>query len=142
MKKVKLQSDVNFDFHLIGIISNAREYTVCWSINHTLKIDLKKEPDIELVSRNDEKQMVSICVFENDFIRYSLVSNKVLVDSSQRFKPLLPTLAHFDYLLKVEVFEEVEDVKDVFMRLRDAEKIDSILKLDVRKIKEKESLIF
>lgn len=142
MKKVKLQSNVTYDFHLIGVISNAREYTVCWSINQTLNIKLKKEDDVVLIKKNGERQMVSYSLFENDFIRYSLISNRVDGGDGRAFMPLLSALSHFDYFLKIEVLEEVEDLNSIYGKLREAARIDSILKLDVKKVKEKESLIF
>ncbi len=142
MKKLKLKAEYSYDFHLIGIISQSKDYTVSWAINRSLNIGLKKESDLEVDLKNAEKMTISNFVFENDFRRFTLLTNKVVTDTAITQKPFVPSLGTFDYLLKIEEFEETSDLEVLFTALRRSEKIDSIVKLDVNKIKEKESFLF
>lgn len=142
VKKLKLKADYSYNFHLIGIISQSKDYTVSWAINRALDIGLKKESDLEVDLKNADKLIVSNFVFENDFRRFTLLTNKVLTETAMTQKLFVPSLGTFDYLLKIEEFEETSDLEMLFSALRKSEKIDSIVKLDVNKIKEKESFLF
>ncbi|MEO9801820.1 MAG: IPExxxVDY family protein [Reichenbachiella sp.] len=142
VKKLKLKADYSYNFHLIGIISQSKDYTVSWAINKALSIGLKKESDLEVDFKNVEKLTISNFVFENDFRRFTLLNNKVVAQSTLTQKLFVPSLGTFDFLLKIEEFEETSDLEMLFVALRKSEKIDSIVKLDVDKIKEKESFLF
>lgn len=142
VKKLKLKADYSYNFHLIGIISQSKDYTVSWAINKALDIGLRKELDLEVDLKNAEKLTISNFVFENDFRRFTLLNNKVIAESTMTQKLFVPSLGTFDFLLKIEEFEETSDLEILFGALRKSEKIDSIVKLDVNKIKEKESLLF
>lgn len=142
MKKLKLKADYSYDFHLIGIISQSRDYTVSWAINKALGIGLKKEPDLDVDLNNADRLTISNFVFENDFRRFTLLNNKAVAETTMTQKLFVPSLGTFDFLLKIEEFEETSDLEKLFVALRNSEKIDSIVKLDVNKIKEKESLLF
>jgi hypothetical protein len=107
-----------------------------------LNVGMKKMPDLEVTSKDAGKLLVSNFVFEDDFRRFSLLTNKVVVVNSVTQKLFIPSLGAFNYLLKIEEFEETSDVEEIFTQLRKAEKIDSIVKLDVKKVKEKESFLF
>lgn len=142
VKKLKLKADYSYNFHLIGIISQSKDYTVSWAINKAMDIGLRKEPDLEVDLKNAEKLTISNFVFENDFRRFTLLNNKVIAENTMTQKLFVPSLGTFDFLLKIEEFEETSDLEILFSALRKSEKIDSIVKLDVNKIKEKESLLF
>ncbi|MEO9966889.1 MAG: IPExxxVDY family protein [Reichenbachiella sp.] len=142
MKKLKLNAVYSYDFQLIGIISQSKDYTVSWAINKALNIGLMKQSDLEVDLKNSEKLIISNFVFENDFRRFTLLNNKVVADNAMTQKLYVPSLGTFDYLLKIEEFEETSDLDMLFTALRRSEKIDSIVKLDVKKIKEKDSLLF
>lgn len=142
MKKLKLKADYSYNFILIGIISQSKDYTVSWAINRALDIGLKKESDLEVDLKNAEKLTISNFVFENDFRRFTLLANKMVTETTMTQKLFVPSLGTFDFLLKIEEFEETSDLEMLFTALRRSEKIDSIVKLDVNKIKEKESFLF
>lgn len=142
VKKLKLNADYSYNFHLIGIISQSKDFTVSWAINKALDIGLKKESDLEVDLKNAEKLTISNFVFENDFRRFTLLNNKVVAESAMTQKLFVPSLGTFNFLLKIEEFEETSDLEVLFVALRKSEKIDSIVKLDVNKIKEKENFLF
>jgi hypothetical protein len=142
MQKKKLKADYSYDFHLIGVISQSKDYTVSWSINQALKIGLKKVDDLELDLKKVEKISISNFVFEDEFRRFTLLANKVVIDKLTTQKLLIPSLGNFDYLLKIEEFDETSELESMFSELRKCDKITSIVKLDIGKIKEKESLLF
>lgn len=141
MKKLKLKAEHNFDFHLFGLISYAKDYTVSWSIGNVLGISLKRIEDLK-ITIGITRVMIGCYQFESNFVRYSLICNKILNSHDQTVKHLVPSLAHFNYFLKIEELEEIDEINSLFGRLRDAQKIESIAKLDISNIKERESLLF
>ena len=141
-KKIKLRVGYNYDFHLVGIISHSKDYTVSWAISKVLNIEMEKKDDLEVVNKQAEKFSVSNLVFEDDFRRFTLLTNKVVANNSITQKLFIPSLGAFNYLLKIEEFEETSDVEGIFAQLRKAEKIDTLMKLDVKKVKEKENFLF
>ncbi|PIB34811.1 hypothetical protein BFP72_05025 [Reichenbachiella sp. 5M10] len=142
MKKLKLKTDFLYDFHLIGMISKSKEYTVSWAINQALGIGLKKEEDLEIEMKGQGVIRISNCRFENDLMRFSLLSNTLITGQTATQKLLVPSLGSFDYLLKIEEFEEDSDLDTIYSQLRGVDTLDSLVKLDVNKIKEKESFLF
>ena len=141
LKKIKLKADVSYDFHLMGIISGTKDYTISWSIGNALDVEMKKTEDLEF-QIGTELCFVSCFEHESNFVRFSLVSNKILTSHGQFRRALIPSLSHFNFFLKIEELEEIDDREKVFSRLRNAKKIDSIVKIDIQKVKEKDALIF
>lgn len=142
MKKIKLKAKANFNFHLLGIISKSKDYTVSWAINNALDIELVKQDDLPVVLASGEKAELSLYYYETDFFRITLIFNQVYSSLPLTQKLFVPSLGTFDYLLKIEDLEDTSDLNDTFAKIRASDKIDSIVKLDILKVKEKESLIF
>ncbi|UXP31280.1 IPExxxVDY family protein [Reichenbachiella agarivorans] len=142
VKRLKLHTNYSFDFHLIGIISKSKEYTVSWAINQALGIVLRKEVDLEIEMKSSGVMRVSNYTYENELLKFSLLSNTLITGPMATQKLLVPSLGSFDYLLKIEELEEISDLDVIFNQLRNTDKIDSLVKLDVNKIKEKESFLF
>ncbi len=125
----------------MGIVSRCRDYTVSWSINRSLGIELGKMPDMEL-GLGTGKTFVSNFVFEDDFRRFTLLDNRILGSAGALRMLFAPSLWVFDFLLKIEECEDTLGLGMLFKGLREADKIASIVKLEVSKIKEKESFLF
>jgi len=90
-----------------------------------------------------EKAGVSVFYFETDFFRITLISNRLLALKNSLGKKLFaPSLRTFDYLLKIEDLEDTSDLDDTFTKIRSASVVNTVVKLDIHKIKEKENFIF
>lgn len=142
MKKIKLNAKADYNFHLLGIISKSKDYTVSWAINKVLDIELAKQEDLPVELVSGESAELSLYYYETDFFRITLIDNQVISELPLTQKLFVPSLGTFDYLLKIEDLEDTSDLNETFAKIRTSDKIDSIVKLDILKVKEKESLIF
>src|SRR5688572_22963527 len=97
MAKRTLTLDHDYNFLLLGIICQEKDYRLCHEINQRLDIDLIKEPDYELaINKQKDKSSYSFYATGEggeDQLSYFLISNK----GSKAF--LLPEQKQVDYFL-------------------------------------------
>ncbi len=171
-KILKLKSAFTFDFQLYGIISKSKEYTLSWAINFVSSLELQKAKDIIIDVKGGEKLIVSVYHYKTEQFKIYLYNNHLkdlenLEDSKEldvlnehegdcddtiidiqkedkgsSNKIFVPSQSQFDYLLKIETDEGEDAINKLFLNIRKSDKIQSILKLDINKIKEKEYLLF
>ncbi|MBN4081732.1 IPExxxVDY family protein [bacterium AH-315-C07] len=137
MSRKLLQLDYNYDFDLIGIVSSARIYKLCWDINNVLRFNLERIDDLQLTHTKlkiDTTFARYIQKNENDEeLSDFLVANK----SSAGL--LIPERKEADYFL---VLNTEYDVKDVSNKLKSLSSVQTVFTLDVSKLKSKENLVF
>lgn len=142
MKKLKLASEYNYDFQLYGIVSSVKEYTLSWVINFHSTINLKKEKDLSIDIKGIGEILVSNYYYASDTLRVYLIKNALEKNYKTTQKLFIPSMSNFDYILKIETEDDQTFLDDFFLSIRKSDKIQSILKLDVNKIKEKEYFLF
>lgn len=141
-------------------MSESKEYALSWSINHLSTIKLSKKWDLIISVKDIGDIPVSNYRYFTDTVSIHLLRNLLdqskdvnLEDSTEeneKFKQLIPvdqklyipSLNHFSYFLKIEVEEDLSIIDDFFLAIRNSKHIQSIVKLDVNKIKEKEYFLF
>jgi hypothetical protein len=136
-KKLKLQAEFNYDFHLFGLISKSKEYTLSWAINRALDIELEKQEDLTITLKNKTKLKVSNFSYETDSCGFFLIKNRLEEEIEGEQVIFAPSLNTFDYILKIES-DNNPFINDIYAGMRGVAHIQSVLKLDVTKIKEKE----
>ena len=60
MATLKLPTETDYDFILIGVSSNMPDYRICWAINNALFLQLEKVDDYELFDKQ-KKFLLPIC---------------------------------------------------------------------------------
>lgn len=142
MKKLKLKTEYNYDFQLYGIMSGVKEYSLSWSINHLSTIELTKQDDLPIAIKGVGEIQVSNYRYNTDTLNIYLVRN--FLDQSKKIdqKLFIPSLSHFDYILKIEAEDDLSFLDEFFLAIRKSNQVQSIVKLDVNKIKEKEYFLF
>ena len=137
-KTIKLNAEFDYNFHLLGIISNAKEYTLSWAINNCTGIKLQKEDDLLIDLKNAKDLSVSNFSYKNESCSFFLIKNKLEEEIEGEQVIFVPSLKTFDYILKIESDNVNPSINDIFNTIRSLSQIQSVLKLDVNKIKEKE----
>ena len=140
MKKNKLLIDYEYDFTLMAIVSNVREYKLAWSINQELHIKLVKERDLHFNFLNQQILIVSNYKFATEHTTFRLLKNKSAQEDSSAY--LIPELSEFDFLVMIQGvgdFFEGIDVEDALKRIS---VIQYISKVSIHQLKSKENLIF
>jgi hypothetical protein len=140
MKKAKLQIEPTFDFELLGIVSPIREYRMAWLVNQELELNLVKVDDLELEFLNSEKLEIAqyFLSLPHGFIQ--LLKNKAL-NSAQQLAYLVPELKNLDYFLLVQDETEQLDLSNFMEKLSRNPLVQSIVRIDISKLKSKENLL-
>ena len=140
MKKAKLQIEPAFDFELLGIVSPIREYRMAWLVNQELELNLVKVDDLELEFLNSEKLEIAqyFLSLPHGFIQ--LLKNKAL-NSAQQLAYLVPELKNLDYFLLVQDETEQLDLSNFMEKLSRNPLVQSIVRIDISKLKSKENLL-
>ncbi len=140
MKKAKLQIEPNFDFELLGIVSPIREYRMAWLVNQELELNLVKVDDLELEFLNSEKLEIAqyFLSLPHGFIQ--LLKNKAL-NSVQQLAYLVTELKNLDYFLLVQDETEQMDLSNFMEKLSQNPLVQSIVRIDISKLKSKENLL-
>ena len=140
MKKAKLQIEPTFDFELLGIVSPIREYRMAWLVNEELELNLVKVDDLELEFLNSEKLEIAqyFLSLPHGFIQ--LLKNKAL-NSAQQLAYLVPELKNLDYFLLVQDETEQMDLSNFMEKLSRNPLVQSIVRIDISKLKSKENLL-
>jgi hypothetical protein len=140
MKKSKLQIEPDFDFKLLGIVSPIREYRMAWLINQELELNLVKADDLELEFLNAEKLEIAqyFLSLPHGFIQ--LLKNKA-INSTQSLAYLIPELKNLDYFLLIQDETEELDLINFVKKLSRNPLVQSIVRIDISKLKSKENLL-
>lgn len=138
--KSKLHTTLAFQFELVGIVCECREYRMAWLINQTLNIDLEKQPEGILSFRRGGSLYFTQYVFENDFEQIRLIKNKA-AEPVHSALYLLPELKELDYflLLNNEVNDQLH--RTYVEALNACSMIRLVRPLDVQSLPSRENLL-
>lgn len=135
-KKLKILPDE--EFILFGILSQEKDYKLCFEINRKLGTEFKKDNDLEILPG---KQTVA-----SNFSRY------VMEDEDERLMYLLANRGtngllipehkqiNFFLLLKGSFFEEEKET--MIQKMKQVNVVQGIYELETRKLKSKQNLLF
>lgn len=140
MKKAKLQIEPAFDFELLGIVSPIREYRMAWLVNQELDLNLVKVDDLKLEFLNDEKLEIAQYYLSLPHGFIQLLKNKA-INSTPQLAYLIPELKNLDYFLLVQDETEELDLINFVKKLSQNPLVQSIVRIDISKLKSKENLL-
>jgi hypothetical protein len=134
---IKFESD--FEGVLFGIVTQLKDYRLCWHINKELGYDLKKLNDVEIVHKKKNKTAVfTLSRYENDMDKWlvHLVSNR------HQGEYLIPEMKQTDFFLMIN--GEVDEIKknEIHSALKKISAIQFIVTIDYEALKSKENLVF
>ena len=135
---ISLTDKQKFDFILIGIICEKKDYRISMELNKKLEINLSKEDEYSVFnSKRMEDKTFSFYEYttENDD-RFNLISNK----SQKGF--LLPELNQIDYLFVVRLLRMTLEENEILNALKEIPIILGAYKLDASQLKSGENLVF
>lgn len=142
MKKNKLESEYEFDFDLIGIVCNKKEYKLAWHLNEVLGIELMKQKDIKIEFANNTSILISNFLYESEFVQIELLQNKLVSGGSVKNQFLLPELKQFDFFIKFKDETDELNSENVSASIRDITIIEYSMRLNFDTIKSKENLLY
>jgi hypothetical protein len=136
MTKLTLEIEDEYAFMAIGIVSTSRSHRVCWMLNKSLRLELKRDSDIEIFSKSKTSRHHAFYSFfdENLQIRYRLIENKKGVSL------FLPEVKNADFLLVIDLSDEVER-NDVIEKLRATGTVLMAFEIDLELLRLKQNIL-
>jgi hypothetical protein len=135
---IKLTNDDDYDFIVIGIVCQHRDYRLCHELNRSLNIDLTKKDDYTVFSnKRMEDHAFSFYEYVNeDGDRYNLISNRCSKGV------LVPEQKLIDYLLLIRPDKARIDESELLSKLKNIKVILGVYRLEILKLKSKDNLLF
>lgn len=140
MKKSKLVFEPSFDFELLGLVSPVKDYKMAWLINKVMDLNLVRDNDFLLDFISAPRLEISNYFLPMPFGFIQLLKNKAL-NSSQQLAYLIPELRSMDYFLLIQDETEQTSCQNFVSLLSQNPFIQSVVRLDVSKLKSKENLL-
>jgi hypothetical protein len=143
--KLKLDQDQLLeDFfdatHLVGIMSSAHDYQLCWQINQVIGYNFRVNNSLEINLTKNQRAFY-FTVFE--YQEPTKSAAHYLYNNHCQAEFLLPELKNIDYLWLIKGdYYQADDVKKLIEHLRHVELVQLVSLLDIREIKNKMNLIF
>ena len=120
VKRSRLQISYEYDFKVVGLIANLKEYKLAWALNKHLRWHLIKESDHVLDFKSDQRLVATHYSYLLEHTGYRLLKNKAVEDSGQAKPFLIPEKKYYDYWLLVygdpspeALGQLVQDIKDI-----------------------------
>lgn len=134
-----LKFEIDFDFVLIAVTSSLKDYRVCFLINKYLNFNFVKTDDLEVdIYPGAEPVLFSLYRYswettETDFF---FIGNK----GSDGY--LVPEIKSADYFLMIRNYIDDNELDTIISSLNKIPEIVAAVKIDPKKIKSRENLLF
>lgn len=141
MAKFTLDTDPedHIDFLLIGIVSHAKPYRLCWNLNKTMHFNLVSTNEKIEISNARKKQHFVFEIYnyndEESRINYYLIPNK----SGTGY--LIPELKHVDYILMLKE-NLTADINLIIDQIRQSDQVMTCFEINTEEVKSLENLLF
>lgn len=143
MSTTKLIVDYDYDFHLIGVIGQLKEYKLAWYVNDLFDLELFKNEDLEYEFLKGDSMLISNYFFQKEYDSVRLLKNRA-IESENMSKPfLIPEMKDFDFFLQIEGESDLEDlIPNLEDTLKSIPNILYVSQIDVEHLKSRDNLIY
>ncbi|GAA0881201.1 hypothetical protein GCM10009119_41710 [Algoriphagus jejuensis] len=140
MKKTKLFVEPAFDFELLGLVSPVKDYKMAWLINKVMDLDLARVDDLQIEFLSAPRMDISQYFLSLPHGYIQLLKNKA-INTSQQLAYLIPELRNLDYFLLIQDKTQQTSITAFVDHLAENPLIQSVVRLDVSKLKSKDNLL-
>ena len=139
LNRKTLKFEIDLDFVLIAITTSLKDYRICCLINKYLNFNFSKSADLEVdILQGSEPVFFSLYQYhweasETDFY---FIANK----GSDGY--LIPEMKKADYFFMIKNYIDSDDLDKLLTTLNKIPEIVAAVKIDPKKIKSRENLLF
>ena len=142
MKPIKLVVEYDFDFEIIGLITSLKGHKLAWMINNALKIELRKEEDINIDFLNEGQLVIINYIYQTEYSIFRLIRNKSCEFVNIASPYLVPELKEYDYFIQFEDESSTFGISEIKEKLKNISGIEYIKVIETENLKSKDNLIF
>ncbi len=138
-KSHKLTFEDDFRFILIGISSHENDYRICWALNNTLGMSLKRSENLTIYNhRLSRNQVFSMYQYadQETLYHYHLISNRC----DNGF--LLEEMSNIDYILKISGDTGKNFSAQLVHKLKKNDVITTAFEINPSTLKSRKKLLF
>ncbi len=134
-----LKFEIDLDFVLIAVTSSLKDYRLCYLINKFLSFNFTKINDLSVdIYQTETPVLFSLYHYDwkNTETDFYFIANK----GSEGY--LIPEMKEADYFLLIKNYIDEDDLDTLISSLNKIPEIVAAVKIDPKKIKSRENLLF
>jgi len=134
-----LKFEIDLDFVLIAVTTSQKDYRICYLINKYLNLDFTRSADLEVdISEALAPAFFSLYRYTADDAEtdYYFIANK----GSEGY--LVPEMSRVDFFFKIKNHINENDLDKLISILNKIPEVVAAAKIDPKKIKSRENLLF
>jgi len=134
-----LKFEIDLDFVLIAVTTSQKDYRICYLINKYLSFNFIKSPDLEVdISSGSSPALFSLYRHSQDDAGadYYFIANK----GTEGY--LVPEMNKADFFLMIKNHISENDLDKIISALNKIPEVVAAVKIDPKKIKSRENLLF
>ncbi|OOQ58915.1 IPExxxVDY family protein [Mucilaginibacter pedocola] len=139
MNRKNLKFEIDFDFILIALTTSLKDYRTCYLINKNLNFNFVRQDDLKLdIGPGNGEVLFSIYQYtwETTETEFNFIGNK----GSDGY--LVPEMREADYFILIKNYIDESDVESIISGLNKIPEIVAAVKIEPKKIKSRENLLF
>ena len=134
-----LKFEIDLDFVLIAVTTPLKDYRICYLINRYLNFNFTKNNDLSVeINPNQYPVFFSMYTYswETSDTDFYFIANK----GTDGY--LIPEMRKTDYFLMIKNYIDEDDLDNLVSSLNRIAEIVAAVKIDPKKIKSRENLLF
>jgi len=140
LNKKLLKFEIDLDFVLIAITSAQKDYRICYLVNKYLKFNFVRVADLDVHIHPNFTQPVPFAMFEYHW--ESSETSFYFIANRGADGLLIPEMREADYFLMIKNYIDDRELNDIVTGLNKIPEIVAAIKIDPKKIKSRENLLF
>ena len=139
MNRKVLKLELDLDFQLIAITTSLKDYRTCYLINKHLNFDFTRQQDLKVdIHPASQAGLFSLYHYQQDEsdADFYFIANKGSEGS------LIPEMREADYFMMIKNYIDEDDLEQIVTGLNRIPEIVAAVKIDPKRIKSRENLLF
>jgi len=139
LNKKFLKFEIDLDFVLVAVTTSLKDYRICYLINKCLNFNFVKGDDLEIdIHHGADPSFFSFYTYhwESSETDFFFIGNK----GSDAY--LIPEMKKADFFLMIKNYIDDKDLENIITGLNRIPEIVTAIKIDPKKIKSRENLLF
>ncbi len=134
-----LKFEIDLDFVLIAVTTSLKDYRVCYLINKALNFNFAKIQDLEVDINND---LVPILFSIYNYSWETTETDFYFIANKGSDGYLVPEMRKADYFLLIKNYIDENDLDSLISAINKIPEIVTAVKIDPKKVKSRENLLF